>query len=175
MPSLLEFCLLIGKQRGLSAGLPFGGRFRGVPHSSLPTRVQPGPHTSPRVSQRRPGRHHKPIRSEVFHCFCWKKFCWGRSGVPCLPPAPPTTGRSSVRLLQVRIHLGSKAGTSRATSHGINWILLNFFLFFFCCSTAHLCLKTFPVETIPWHGQGSEAGAQQLPGGPAEVVLSRCP
>lgn len=67
--------------------------------------------------------------------------------------------------------LGSQASMSRATSHGINWI----FKFFFFCSAAHLCLKTFPVKIIPWHGQEGEFGAQQLPGGLAEVVSSRCP
>lgn len=48
-------------------------------------------------------------------------------------------------------------------------------IFFFFYSAAHLCLKTFPVKIVPWHGQGGELGARQLPGGLAEVVSSRCP
>lgn len=166
LPSLLEFCLVISElraQRAFHQPHPLFGRFCGRPTLGFLTRQssreQPGPglHSPSRVPQRTPGKCHKSIKEEEFRCFCWKKCSWGRSEGVWQDQCEAALGEEP--------SLGSKASMSRATSHGINWIILNFFL----------CLKTFPVKAIPWHGQGRESGAQQLPGGLAEVVLSCCP
>lgn len=84
--------ILPGNQRApcgeaFPSASPFVGGLCACPTPAFLThprrsQVQPGPglRAPPRVSQRTPGKYHKSIRNEAFHCFCWKKFCWGRSG-----------------------------------------------------------------------------------------------